>query len=161
MNCEKCNVLRVALSSFACRNHGPRRMGCRKDQSWRSAKRAMVSLWSTRNMVQNSPPVSFHCILAPFLGREIIGTYLLGFDIIRVVGKDRIGFDVQDIVKNTVSRLVGLEIVEEKLLDHSVAVFVGAFRFSTRENPSPWICHCCWHASGRHYRVCGGRCFVG
>ena len=48
-----------------------------------------------------------------FLGREIIGTYLLGFDIIRVEGKGRIGFDVQDIVKNTVSRLVGLEIVEE------------------------------------------------
>ena len=49
----------------------------------------------------------------PYLGREIIGTYLLGFDAIRVEGKDRISFETRDTVKNTVSHLVGLEIVEE------------------------------------------------
>ena len=49
----------------------------------------------------------------PYLGREIIGTYLLGFDAIRVEGKDRISFEMRDVVKNTVSHLVGLEIVEE------------------------------------------------
>jgi phosphate uptake regulator len=49
----------------------------------------------------------------PYLGREITGTYLLGFDAIRVEGKDRISFEMRDIVKNTVSHLVGLEIVEE------------------------------------------------
>lgn len=52
----------------------------------------------------------------PHLGREIIGKYLLGFDVIRVEGKERIGFEVRDAVKKTVSRLIGLEIVEE---DHS------------------------------------------
>jgi phosphate uptake regulator len=55
----------------------------------------------------------------PFLGREITGAYLLGFDVIRVEDKERIGFEVQDIVRNTVSRLVGLEIVEE---DYSTIV---------------------------------------
>jgi phosphate uptake regulator len=55
----------------------------------------------------------------PFLGREITGAYLLGFDIIRVEDKERIGFEVQDVVRNTVSRLVGLEIVEE---DYSTIV---------------------------------------
>jgi len=49
----------------------------------------------------------------PYLGREIIGTYLLGFDVIRVEGKDRIGFETREVVKNTVSRLIGLEIIEE------------------------------------------------
>jgi len=49
----------------------------------------------------------------PYLGREIIGNYLLGFDIIRVEGKERISFEARDTVKNTVSRLIGLEIVEE------------------------------------------------
>jgi len=49
----------------------------------------------------------------PFLSREIIGQYLLGFDIIRVESKDRIGFEVRDVVKNVVDRLIGLEIVEE------------------------------------------------
>jgi phosphate uptake regulator len=47
------------------------------------------------------------------LGREIIGAYLLGFDIIRVEDKERIGFEVQDVVRKTVSRLIGLEIIEE------------------------------------------------
>lgn len=49
----------------------------------------------------------------PYLSREIIGKYLLGFDIIRVEAKDRVGFEVRDAVKNTVSRLIGLEIIEE------------------------------------------------
>jgi len=47
------------------------------------------------------------------LSREIVGKYLLGFDIINIEAKERISFDVREIVKNTVSRLIGLEIVEE------------------------------------------------
>jgi phosphate uptake regulator len=52
----------------------------------------------------------------PHLGREIIGKYLLGFDIIRVEGRERVGFEAREAVKTTVSHLIGLEIVEE---DHS------------------------------------------
>jgi phosphate uptake regulator len=48
-----------------------------------------------------------------YLSREIVGKYLLGFDIIRIDAKKRISFDTRDIVKNSVSRLIGLEIVEE------------------------------------------------
>jgi len=51
--------------------------------------------------------------LGPYLSREIVGKYLLGFDIIRVEAKKRISFEVRSIVKTTVSRLIGLEIVEE------------------------------------------------
>jgi phosphate uptake regulator len=54
--------------------------------------------------------------LGPYLSREIIGKYLLGYDIINVEAKDRISFEVRDTVKKAVSRLVGLEIVEE---DHA------------------------------------------
>lgn len=49
----------------------------------------------------------------PYLSREIIGKYLLGFDIITVETKDRISFEVRNTVKNATSRLIGLEIVEE------------------------------------------------
>jgi len=49
----------------------------------------------------------------PLLSREVMGAYLLGFDIIRVEAKERISFEVRDAVKKTVSRLIGLEIVEE------------------------------------------------
>ncbi|MCL1971098.1 MAG: phosphate uptake regulator PhoU [Candidatus Bathyarchaeota archaeon] len=51
--------------------------------------------------------------VGPFLRREIIGCYLLGFDVICVEAKDRIELEVRNIVKSTVSSLVGLEIVEE------------------------------------------------
>jgi phosphate uptake regulator len=51
--------------------------------------------------------------VGPYLGREIVGRYLLGFDTIRIQAKDRIDFDVRNVVKSTVSSLIGLEIVEE------------------------------------------------
>ncbi len=49
----------------------------------------------------------------PYLSREIVGRYLLGFDIIRVEAKESIAFDVRNSVKATVGSLIGLEIVEE------------------------------------------------
>jgi phosphate uptake regulator len=49
----------------------------------------------------------------PYLSREIIGRYLLGFDIIRIEAKERIDLDVRNLVKTTVGSLIGLEIVEE------------------------------------------------
>jgi len=47
------------------------------------------------------------------LNREIVGSYLLGFDIITIEAKERISFEVRETVKNAVSHLVGLEIIEE------------------------------------------------
>jgi len=51
--------------------------------------------------------------VGPFLGREIVGHYLLGSDIIRIEAKERIDFEVRSVVKATVGSLIGLEIVEE------------------------------------------------
>jgi phosphate uptake regulator len=51
--------------------------------------------------------------VGPFLGRQIIGQYLLGYDIIRIETKDKIDADIRNTVKTTVSSLIGLEIVEE------------------------------------------------
>lgn len=51
--------------------------------------------------------------VGPYLGREIIGHYLLGYDIIRVEAKDRIDSNVRNLVKSTVNSLAGLMIVEE------------------------------------------------
>lgn len=49
----------------------------------------------------------------PYLNREIVGKYLLGFDIIYIEAENRISFNIRDTVKKTVNRLIGLEIVEE------------------------------------------------
>ncbi|KON31128.1 hypothetical protein AC478_03275 [miscellaneous Crenarchaeota group-1 archaeon SG8-32-3] len=51
--------------------------------------------------------------IGPYLGREIIGHYLLGFDIIRIDAKERIDFNIRNVVKATMGSLIGLEIVEE------------------------------------------------
>jgi len=51
----------------------------------------------------------------PHLSREIIGKYLLGYDMIRVEAKDRITIEQREIIKETSSRLIGLEIIEEDI----------------------------------------------
>jgi phosphate uptake regulator len=51
--------------------------------------------------------------VGPYLGREIVGHYLLGSDIIRIEAKERIDFEARNVVKSTVGSLIGLEIVEE------------------------------------------------
>src|SRR3990170_1164825 len=61
---------------------------------------------------EQQPRVATLCA-GPYLSREIIGRYLLGFDIIRIEGKERIDVNVRTVVKSTVSSLVGLEIIEE------------------------------------------------
>lgn len=49
----------------------------------------------------------------PFVDREIVGKYLLGYDIIRVEAKDRISTGDRERIKQASSRLIGLEIIEE------------------------------------------------
>jgi phosphate uptake regulator len=48
-----------------------------------------------------------------YLSREIIGCYLLGYDVIRVEAKDRIDSAVRNQIKSTANSLAGLMIVEE------------------------------------------------
>ncbi len=51
--------------------------------------------------------------MGPFLGREIVGHYLLGSDIIRIEAKERVDIEARNVVKAAVGSLIGLEIVEE------------------------------------------------
>jgi phosphate uptake regulator len=51
--------------------------------------------------------------VGPFLGREIVGRYLLGYDTIIIEAKGRIDAESRNIIKSTASSLAGLEIVEE------------------------------------------------
>jgi phosphate uptake regulator len=62
--------------------------------------------------VEQQPKVAVLNV-GPFLGREIVGRYLLGYDVIRIEAKDRIDFNVRNLVKNTANSLAGLMIVEE------------------------------------------------
>ncbi len=60
-----------------------------------------------------TPPRITSLTVGPYLGREIVGRYLLGYDIIDIEAKDRIDSEARKIVKSTASSLAGLEIVEE------------------------------------------------
>ncbi len=51
--------------------------------------------------------------VGPYLSREIVGRYLLGYDIIRVEAKNRIDPNVRNLIKSTANSLAGLMIVEE------------------------------------------------
>jgi len=48
-----------------------------------------------------------------YVDREIVGKYLLGFDIIRIEAKEKISPELRERVKKASTRLIGLEIVEE------------------------------------------------
>ena len=96
--------------------------------------------------VEQAPRVA-SLTISPFLSREIIGRYLLGYDVIRIEAKDRITYDVRNVVKSTVTSLIGLEIVEETVCNDSPAVFVGAFWLLTGENFATKLRHCCKHDS--------------
>src|SRR4030067_991609 len=84
-------------------------------------KGALVSLEETSDgkllvdakyAAEQQPRVATLCS-GPYLSREIIGRYLLGFDIIRIEAKERIDVDVRTVVKSTIRSLIGLEIIEE------------------------------------------------
>jgi phosphate uptake regulator len=51
--------------------------------------------------------------VGPYLSREIVGRYLLGFDTIDIEAKDRMDSATRNSVKSTASSLSGLEIFEE------------------------------------------------
>src|SRR5207247_9064592 len=50
---------------------------------------------------------------SPFVRREIIESYLLRYDIIRVQSKDSLPPDGREDVRKTTKRLVGLELLDE------------------------------------------------
>jgi len=94
-----------------------------KDWAARSGldKRSVVALSETADgrlivdakySVERAPQVAV-IRPSPLLDREIMGKYLLGCDIIRVEAKDRMSSEDRQRIKQSSSRLIGLEIVEE------------------------------------------------
>jgi len=69
-------------------------------------------LVDSKYAVEPQPKVA-SLTIGPYLSREIIGRYLLGYDIIRVEAKDRIDPAIRNLVKSTANSLAGLMIVEE------------------------------------------------
>lgn len=62
---------------------------------------------------EERPPLEIVLDPSPFVRREIIEKYLLGYDIIRVQSVESLAPEVRDEVRKTTKRLVGLEVLEE------------------------------------------------
>ncbi|HZY94156.1 MAG TPA: phosphate uptake regulator PhoU [Candidatus Bathyarchaeia archaeon] len=62
---------------------------------------------------EERPPLEVVLDPSPFVRREIIEKYLLGYDIIRVQSVESLTPEVRDEVRKTTKRLVGLEVLEE------------------------------------------------
>lgn len=61
-----------------------------------------------KEVVLEYPPSHLHNLL-----NEITAAYLLGYDVIKIVGKDRVSYTDRDTIKGAMKFLMGLEIVEE------------------------------------------------
>lgn len=57
---------------------------------------------------------------------QIYGAYLLGYDIIKIVGRTRIDFEDREIIKKAMRNLIGLEIVDEDGLNMTIQFLLDA-----------------------------------
>ncbi len=71
-----------------------------------------------------------------FLSRNIIGSYLLGFDRICIESKERIDFGVRNRVQSTARSLIGLEIIEESSSQIVLQCLLEPSSFSPEKNLS-------------------------
>ena len=62
---------------------------------------------------EEKPPQEVVLDATPLLRREIIESYLLGYDIIRVQSKNDLSPELREEARRTTKRLVGLEVLEE------------------------------------------------
>ncbi len=57
---------------------------------------------------------------------QIYGAYLLGYDIIKIGGKNQINFENREIIKKAMRNLIGLEIVDEDGLNMTIQFLLDA-----------------------------------
>ena len=57
---------------------------------------------------------------------QIYGAYLLGYDLIKIVGKTQIDFENREIIKKAMRNLIGLEIVDEDGLNMTIQFLLDA-----------------------------------
>ena len=57
---------------------------------------------------------------------QIYGAYLLGYDLIKIVGRTQIDYENREIIKNAMRNLIGLEIVDEDGLNMTIQFLLDA-----------------------------------
>lgn len=87
-----------------------------------------ITIFPTSNRNSQAKEIAIHLLDLSHekLINQIYGAYLLGYDIIKIVGRTQIDFENREIIKNAMRNLIGLEIVDEDGLNMTIQFLLDA-----------------------------------
>lgn len=87
-----------------------------------------ITIFPTRDRNNQDKEIAIHLfdLSHDRLINQIYGAYLLGYDIIKIIGKTQIDFENREIIKKAMRNLIGLEIVDEDGLNVTIQFLLDA-----------------------------------
>lgn len=87
-----------------------------------------ITIFPTRDRNSQAKEIAIHLLNLSHekLINQIYGAYLLGYDIIKIVGRTQIDFENREIIKKAMRNLIGLEIVDEDGLNMTIQFLLDA-----------------------------------
>lgn len=87
-----------------------------------------ITIFPTGDRNSQSKEIAIHLLDLSHekLINQIYGAYLLGYDIIKIVGRTQIDFENREIIKKAMRNLIGLEIVDEDGLNMTIQFLLDA-----------------------------------
>lgn len=87
-----------------------------------------ITIFPTNNRNSQAKEIAIHLLDLSHekLINQIYGAYLLGYDIIKIVGRTQIDFENREIIKKAMRNLIGLEIVDEDGLNMTIQFLLDA-----------------------------------
>ena len=87
-----------------------------------------ITIFPTSDRSSQAKEIAIHLLDLSHekLINQIYGAYLLGYDIIKIVGRTQIDFENREIIKKAMRNLIGLEIVDEDGLNMTIQFLLDA-----------------------------------
>lgn len=87
-----------------------------------------ITIFPTSDRNSQAKEIAIHLLNLSHekLINQIYGAYLLGYDIIKIVGRTQIDFENREIIKKAMRNLIGLEIVDEDGLNMTIQFLLDA-----------------------------------
>ena len=87
-----------------------------------------ITIFPSNNRNSQAKEIAIHLLDLSHekLINQIYGAYLLGYDIIKIVGRTQIDFENREIIKKAMRNLIGLEIVDEDGLNMTIQFLLDA-----------------------------------
>lgn len=87
-----------------------------------------ITIFPARDRNSQGPEITIHLfdLSHDKLINQIYGAYLLGYDLIKIVGRTQIDYENREIIKKAMRNLIGLEIVDEDGLNMTIQFLLDA-----------------------------------